>query len=52
MARKNSRGLELSFHKASKRWRKMINGKHVYFAKGPAVHTLEQVGEVYNSDKP
>ena len=37
MARQNARGLELSFHKSSRRWRKMIKGKYQYFGYGKGV---------------
>ena len=41
MARQNTRGLELSFHKSSKRWRKMVNGKYIYLRYGAGVSDLQ-----------
>jgi len=41
MARKNARGLELSFHKATKRWCKHIAGKDRYYGKGSGVSDRE-----------
>lgn len=37
MARTSERGLELTFHKASGQWKKVINGKAYYFGKGSGV---------------
>ncbi|MFA9479766.1 tyrosine-type recombinase/integrase [Phycisphaerales bacterium AB-hyl4] len=37
MARNNERGLELTFHKPSKRWRKRIGGKDHWFGFGKGV---------------
>lgn len=37
MGRRNTRGMELSFHKASKRWRKRVSGVDHYFGTGKGV---------------
>lgn len=37
MARKNSRGLMLTFHKPTKRWCKVVGGKRLYFGTGGGV---------------
>ena len=41
MSRPNKRGLELSFHKGTKRWYKTINGKPKYFGDGAGVSDRE-----------
>jgi integrase len=41
MARHNERGLELSFHRASRRWLKIIDGKKVYFGSGKGISDRE-----------
>lgn len=37
MARRNVRGLELTWHKPSKRWRKRIDGQDYWFGSGRGV---------------
>jgi len=41
MARRNERGLELTFDKKGKRWKKIIDGKAVYFGRGNGVSDRE-----------
>ena len=41
MARRNTNGLEFSFHKPSKRWRKRIDGKEHWFGPGESVDDIK-----------